>query len=154
MSGECRPYGLDKRVEVRANSGGKQTGSLPPKSGRATSYNLCVMYVCTWVGRCFVILGDHVTRLCNMDSFCNHTPQIIISLRLGAHWQLNSCGDKKVAVNVRALQLNSCLYRQLFFFQYRMAFTETACVCALLLRIRKDRRKKRHWVHPVASKRL
>jgi len=35
-----------------------------------------------------------------------------------------------------------------------MDFTETACVCALLLRIRKDRRKKRHWVHPVVSKRL
>jgi hypothetical protein len=24
-------------------------------------------------------------------------------VRLGAHWQLKSCGDKKVAVNVRAL---------------------------------------------------
>jgi len=35
-----------------------------------------------------------------------------------------------------------------------MDFTETACVCALMLRIRKDRRKKRHWVHPVVSKRL
>ena len=35
-----------------------------------------------------------------------------------------------------------------------MDFTETACVCALLLRIRKGRRKKRHWVHPVVSKRL
>ena len=35
-----------------------------------------------------------------------------------------------------------------------MDFTETACVCALLLRIRKDRRKKRHWVHPAVSKRL
>jgi len=35
-----------------------------------------------------------------------------------------------------------------------MDFTETACACALLLRIRKDRRKKRHWVHPVVSKRL
>jgi len=33
-----------------------------------------------------------------------------------------------------------------------MDFTETACVCALLLRIRKDTRKKRHWVHPVVSK--
>jgi len=35
-----------------------------------------------------------------------------------------------------------------------MAFIETACVCALLLRIRIDRRKKRHWIHPVVSKRL
>jgi len=58
-------------------------------------------------------------------------------LRLGAHWQLNSC-----------------VYRQHFFFQYRMDFTETTCVCALLLRIRKDRHKKRHWVHPAVSKRL
>jgi len=41
-----------------------------------------------------------------------------------------------------------------FFFQYRMDFTETVCVCALLLRIRKDRRKKRHWVHPIVSKKL
>jgi len=57
-------------------------------------------------------------------------------------------------VTVRALQLNSCLYGQFFFFQCRMDFTETTCVCALLLRIRKDRRKKRHWVHPVVSKRL
>ena len=46
------------------------------------------------------------------------------------------------------------MYGQLFFFQYRMDFTDTACVCALLRRIRKDRRKKRHWVHPVVSKRL
>ena len=38
------------------------------------------------------------------------------------------------------------------FFRYRMDFTETACVCALLLRIRKEQRKKRHWVHPVVSK--
>jgi hypothetical protein len=37
-------------------------------------------------------------------------------------------------------------------FRYRMDFTETACVCAvLLLRVRKGRRKKRHWVHPVLS---
>jgi hypothetical protein len=35
-----------------------------------------------------------------------------------------------------------------------MDFTETACVCALLLRVRKDPRKKRHWVHPLVSKRL
>jgi len=76
------------------------------------------------------------------------------AVRLGAHWQLNCCCDKTVAVNVRALQRNSCLYWQHFFFQYRMDFTETACVCALLLRIRKDRRKKRHWAHPVVSKRL
>jgi len=34
-----------------------------------------------------------------------------------------------------------------------MDFTETACVCDLL-RIGKDRRIKRHWVHPVVSKRL
>ena len=61
----------------------------------------------------------------------------LCSVRLGAHWQLKSC-----------------LSWQLFFFQYRMDFTETACVCALLLRIKKDRRKKRHWVHPVVSKRL
>jgi len=33
-----------------------------------------------------------------------------------------------------------------------MDFIETAFVCALLLRIRKDWRKKRHWVHPVVSK--
>jgi len=77
------------------------------------------------------------------------------NLRLGTHWQLKRCGDKKkVSVNVRTLQLKSCLYWQFLFFQYRMDFTETACVCALLLRIRKDRRKKRHWVHPVVSKRL
>jgi len=33
-----------------------------------------------------------------------------------------------------------------------MDFKDTACVCALLLRIRKDRRKKQHWVHPAVSK--
>ena len=40
--------------------------------------------------------------------------------------------------------------------QYRMDFTETACVCvcALLLPRRKDGRKKRYWVLPVDSKRL
>jgi hypothetical protein len=41
-----------------------------------------------------------------------------------------------------------------FFFQYRMDFTETACACAVLLRIRKDRSKKRHLVHLVVSERL
>ena len=39
-----------------------------------------------------------------------------ICLRLGAYWQLNCCGDTTVAVNVRALQPNSCLYWQLFLF--------------------------------------
>jgi len=58
---------------------------------------------------------------------------VLEAARARAQWQLNSCGDKTVAVNVRALQLNGCLYWQLFFFQYRMDFTET-CVCALLLR--------------------
>jgi hypothetical protein len=42
----------------------------------------------------------------------------------------------------------------IFFFQYRMDLTETACVCALPLKIRKDRHIKRHWVHPMVSKRL
>jgi hypothetical protein len=64
------------------------------------------------------------------------------TLRLGAHWQLNCCADKTVAVYVLAPRRNGWLYWQLFFFQYRMDFTETACVCvcvcvcALLLRIR------------------
>jgi hypothetical protein len=35
-----------------------------------------------------------------------------------------------------------------------MDFTEATCVCALLLRIREVRRKKRHWVHPIVSERL
>ena len=35
-----------------------------------------------------------------------------------------------------------------------MDFTETACLCALLLKVRKDGRKKRHWVYPAVSKRL
>jgi len=35
-----------------------------------------------------------------------------------------------------------------------MYFAEIASVCALLLKRRKDRRKKRHWVRPVVSKRL
>jgi len=39
-------------------------------------------------------------------------------------------------------------------FPYRIDSTETACVCALLLGIRKDRSKKRHWVHPAVSKYL
>ena len=62
--------------------------------------------------------------------------------RLGAHWQLNGCGDKTVAVNVRALQLNNCLFGQLFFFKYRMDFIETEIVCTLVPKIRNDRRKK------------
>jgi hypothetical protein len=44
------------------------------------------------------------------------------------------------------------LVQTTFFFQYSMYFTETACICALLLRIRKGRRKKRQ--HPVVSKSL
>ena len=57
-------------------------------------------------------------------------------VRPGAQWQLNCRGDKTV-VNVRALLRNSCLYWQLLSFQYRMDFTVTAYVYALLLRIRK-----------------
>jgi hypothetical protein len=57
-------------------------------------------------------------------------------------------------MNAPSLQLNCCLYEQLFFSQYIMDLTETARVCALLLRIRKVHRKKRHWVHPIASKGL
>jgi hypothetical protein len=53
---------------------------------------------------------------------------------------------------MRALATKQLLVEAIFFFQYRMDFTETACVCALLLRIRKDRHKKRHWVHPVVSR--
>jgi hypothetical protein len=41
-----------------------------------------------------------------------------------------------------------------FFFQYVMDLTETACVCALLLRTRQVQHKKRHWVHPILSNRL
>ena len=41
--------------------------------------------------------------------------QLLDDLRLGAHWQLKSCEDKKVAVKVRALQLKNCLYWQHFF---------------------------------------
>jgi len=36
------------------------------------------------------------------------------AVRLGAHWQLKSWGDKKFAVKVRALQLKSCLHWQFF----------------------------------------
>jgi hypothetical protein len=41
---------------------------------------------------------------------------------------------------VRALATERLLVEATFFFQYRMGFTQTACVCALLLRIRKDPR--------------
>jgi hypothetical protein len=58
-------------------------------------------------------------------------------LRLGAHWQLKSCSDETVAVNVRAVATKKLLVPATFFFQYGMDFMETACVCALLLRIRK-----------------
>ena len=54
----------------------------------------------------------------------------------------------------RALATKKLLVLANFFFQYLMYFTETACLCALLLRIRKGWHKKRHWVRPVVSKRL
>ena len=38
------------------------------------------------------------------------------TLRLGAHWQLKSCGDKKVTVTCAHWQLKGCLYGQLFSF--------------------------------------
>jgi hypothetical protein len=78
----------------------------------------------------------------------------LLPLRLSAHWQLNSCGDKIVAVNVRALATKKLLVLATFVFQYRLDCTERACVCALLLRIRTDRRRKRRWVHPVVGERL
>jgi hypothetical protein len=56
--------------------------------------------------------------------------------RLGAHWQLKSCSNETVAVNVSAVATKKLLVPATFFFQYRMDFMETACVCALLLRIR------------------
>jgi len=61
------------------------------------------MYVCTWVGRCFVILGDHVTRLCNMESFRNHTPQIIISLSVSTfldHSKSSTCSPSRSTVRI------------------------------------------------------
>jgi hypothetical protein len=59
-------------------------------------------------------------------------------------------------VKVRALATKKMLVLATYFFQYRMDFKETTCVrlCAVPLRIRKDRRKKRHYVHPVVSKGL
>jgi hypothetical protein len=57
-------------------------------------------------------------------------------------------------MNARSLPTKRLLVRATFFSQYVMDLTETACVCALLLRIRKVQRKKRHWVHPIVSKRL
>jgi len=61
---------------------------------------------------------------------------------------------KKVAVNVARTATKQLLVQATFFFRYGMDFTETAGVCAFLVRIRKDRPKKRHWVHPVVSKSL
>jgi hypothetical protein len=70
------------------------------------------------------------------------------------HWQLKCCGDLTVAgggmVNMHSLQLNMTP----FVFQYRMDFTQTACVFALLLTIRKVRCRKQHWIQPIVSKRL
>ena len=57
-------------------------------------------------------------------------------------------------VKVRSAQMNSCLFWQSFPFQYSMDLTKTACVWALLLRMRKVRSKKRPYVHPIVSKRL
>jgi len=56
-------------------------------------------------------------------------PLSSVILRLGAHRQLNCCCDKTIALNVRAAT-NSCLYWQLFFFQYRMYFhRDSMCMC-------------------------
>jgi len=55
---------------------------------------------------------------------------------------------------MHSLQTKQLLVLTPFVFQYRMDFTQTACVFALLLRIRKVRCRKRHWVHPIVSKRL
>ena len=53
-----------------------------------------------------------------------------------------------------ALATEQLLVPPNFSFQYRMDFTETAGVCAILLSIREDLRKKRHRVHPAVSERL
>jgi len=73
-------------------------------------------------------------------SLLRHT-YITCLVRLGAHWQLKSCGDKKSCCEGARTATKKLLVLATFFYQYRMDFTETACVCALLLRIRKDRRK-------------
>jgi hypothetical protein len=57
-------------------------------------------------------------------------------------------------VKVRTLATKKLIILEIRIFQYRTDFTVTARVCALLLIIGKDQRKKRHWVHPVVSKRL
>jgi len=70
----------------------------------------------------------------------------LMPFRPGAHWQLNCCGDKKSCYErVRRSATELLLVPATCFFQYRMDFTEMACVCALVLRVRKDRRKKRHY---------
>jgi hypothetical protein len=67
----------------------------------------------------------------------------LLSTRLGAHWQVKRCGDKTVAVNVRALKRNSYLCWQLFSFSTYGLHRDREHVYALFcFRIRKDRRKK------------
>jgi hypothetical protein len=61
------------------------------------------MYVWTWVGRCFVILGDHVARPCNMDALRKHTPQIIISLSVSTflnHSKSSMCSPSRFSVGI------------------------------------------------------
>jgi hypothetical protein len=102
LSGGCKPYGPDKRVAARANSAGKQTG-LGHRNRVVPLRTTCFLCVCTWVGRCFVILGDHVTRLYNMDAFRNHTPQIIISLSVSTflnHSKSSTCSPSRSSVGI------------------------------------------------------
>ena len=112
----------------------------------------CVQHHVTWSISCWQWIRKLFTVWLLFKVFV--LPILHLPLRLGAHWQLSSCGDKNSCCDRARTATKQLLVRATFFFQYRMDFTETACICALLLRIRKDRRKKRHWVHPAVSKRL
>jgi hypothetical protein len=47
------------------------------------------------------------------------------------HWQLNCCGDKTVAVDMRALQRNSCLYWQLLCLSVQNGLhRDSTCMCS------------------------
>lgn len=83
QSGGCRPYGVDKRVAARANSGGKQTG-LGHRNRVVPLSTGSVLYTCIRVDWTMSVIVDHVTRLYNMDVFRNHTPHMVISISVSS----------------------------------------------------------------------
>jgi hypothetical protein len=81
-----------------------------------------------------ILMGTHHLRVMHHLCLTNTETQKQSQtwrVRLGAHWQLTSCGDKIVAVNVRALATEKLLVQATFFLSVQNGLhRDSICICS------------------------